>query len=139
MFQLKQKRNEIFLFYVWTLLKYNISHKSSWRGLFNGKVFENVDWKYYHIIFKSIISFHRYHIFLFKLLVNCPFSTRQMKRVISIISIIEYTIYFMTSQFIEIIFFNNNTRFSFVYMRLRIEMLWFIFNINCFTTFITIP
>ena len=32
----------------WATEKYKLSLESSWKGLFNENVLENVDWNYYH-------------------------------------------------------------------------------------------
>ena len=51
-----------------------LSLEWSWKMLFIEKIFENS----YNLIFKRMISFHRYHI-VFNLLVY-PFLTRKMKK-----------------------------------------------------------
>ena len=64
------------------IVTYIIQSKRSRKVLFNGNVFDNVHSNYYQNIFNRIFSFH---IFL-KLLGNYPFSTREVKRIVSIIT-----------------------------------------------------
>ena len=54
-------------------------------------------------------------------------------------TLFNYLIYLIKVWSNKVIFFNNDSKFSFVFMRIGFNMFWFIFNSMWFVTYITKP